>query len=125
LGDASPTAPARRTRRRRSGRLVAGLIGRQLHLDGEELGDYAVRSEARHEHLAELRRLYGFRSFSGGTARWPYLPSKRLYVFDRAGVPKLLRPLVGGKVTVDLSTGTGRTSCAWRPPWPPGPCGPA
>ena len=24
------------------------------------------------------------------------LPSKRLYVFDRAGVPKLLRPLVGG-----------------------------
>ena len=30
------------------------------------------------------------------------LPSKRLYVFDRAGVPKLLRPLVGGKVNVDL-----------------------
>ena len=29
-------------------------------------------------------------------------PSKRLYVFDRAGVPKLLRPLVGGKVNVDL-----------------------
>ncbi len=31
--------------------------------------DYAVRSETRHEHLAELRRLYGFRSFSGGAAR--------------------------------------------------------
>ena len=30
------------------------------------------------------------------------LPSKRLYVFDREGVPKLLRPLVGGKVNVDL-----------------------
>ena len=30
------------------------------------------------------------------------LPSKRLYVFDRAGVPKLLRPLVGGKVNIDL-----------------------
>ncbi|MCY4661150.1 MAG: Tn3 family transposase [Acidobacteria bacterium] len=30
------------------------------------------------------------------------LPSKRLYVFDRADVPKLLRPLVGGKVNVDL-----------------------
>ena len=30
------------------------------------------------------------------------LPSKRLYVFDRAGVPKLLRPLVAGKVNVDL-----------------------
>ena len=25
------------------------------------------------------------------------LPSKRLYVFERAGVPKRLRPLVGGK----------------------------
>ena len=45
------------------------FIGRQLHLDGEELGDYAVRAETRHEHLAELRRLYGFRSFSGGAAR--------------------------------------------------------
>ena len=30
------------------------------------------------------------------------LPSKRLYVFERAGVPKHLRPLVGGKVNVDL-----------------------
>ena len=28
-----------------------------------------VRSETRHEHLAELRRLSGFRSFSGGAAR--------------------------------------------------------
>ena len=27
------------------------------------------QSETRHEHLAELRRLYGFRSFSGGAAR--------------------------------------------------------
>ena len=31
------------------------------------------------------------------------LPSKRLYVFDRAGVPKLLRPLVGGKVNVVIN----------------------
>ena len=30
------------------------------------------------------------------------LPSKRLYVFARAGVPKGLRPLVGGKVNADL-----------------------
>ena len=30
------------------------------------------------------------------------LPSKRLYVFERAVVPKPLRPLVGGKVNVDL-----------------------
>ena len=44
---------------------VVDFVGRQLHLDGEELGDYAVRSETRHEHLAELRRLYGFRSFFG------------------------------------------------------------
>ena len=30
------------------------------------------------------------------------LPSKRLYVFEPAGVPKHLRPLVGGKVNVEL-----------------------
>ncbi len=30
------------------------------------------------------------------------LPSKRLYVFERAGGPKRVRPLVGGKVNVDL-----------------------
>ena len=45
------------------------FIGRQLDLDADEFADYAVRSETRHEHLAELRRLYGFRSFSGGAAR--------------------------------------------------------
>ena len=48
---------------------VVDFIGHQLDLDGDELADYAVRSETRHEHLAELRRLYGFRSFSGGAAR--------------------------------------------------------
>ena len=48
---------------------VVGFIGRQLDLDGDELADYAVRSETRHEHLGELRRLYGYRSFSGGAAR--------------------------------------------------------
>ena len=48
---------------------VVDFIGHQLDLDGDELSDYAVRSETRHEHLAELRRLYGFRSFSGGAAR--------------------------------------------------------
>ena len=30
------------------------------------------------------------------------LPSKRPYVFERAGIPKRLRPLVGGKVNVAL-----------------------
>ena len=34
---------------------VVDFIGRQLGLDGYELADYAVRSETRHEHLAELR----------------------------------------------------------------------
>ena len=48
---------------------VVDFIGRQIDLDGDELADYAVRSETRHEHLAELRHLYGFRSFSGGAAR--------------------------------------------------------
>ena len=48
---------------------VVDFIGRQLDLGGDELADYAVRSETRHDHLAELRRLYGFRSFSGGAAR--------------------------------------------------------
>ena len=48
---------------------VVDFIGRQLDLDGYELADYAVRTETRHEHLAELRRLYGFRSFSGRAAR--------------------------------------------------------
>ena len=48
---------------------VVDFIGRQLDLDGYELADYAVRSETRHEHLAELRRLYGFRPFSGRAAR--------------------------------------------------------
>ena len=48
---------------------VMDFIGRQLALDGYELADYAVRSETRHEHLAELRRLYGFRPFSGHAAR--------------------------------------------------------
>ena len=47
---------------------VVDFIGRQLDLEGDELADYAVRSETRHEHLAELRRLYGFRSFAGGAA---------------------------------------------------------
>ena len=48
---------------------VVDFIGRQLDLAGDDLADYAVRSETRHEHLAELRQLYGFRSFSGRAAR--------------------------------------------------------
>ena len=48
---------------------VVDFIGRQLGLDGDDLADYAARTETRHDHLAELHRLYGFRSFSGGAAR--------------------------------------------------------
>ena len=50
-------------------RPVVDFIGRQLDLDGDDLADYAARIETRHDHLAELHRLYGFRSFSGGAAR--------------------------------------------------------
>ena len=49
--------------------VVVDFIGRQLDLNGDELADYVVRSETRHEHLADLRRLYGFRAFSGRAAR--------------------------------------------------------
>ena len=50
-------------------RPVVDFIARQLDLDGDDLADYAARIETRHDHLAELHRLYGFRSFSGGAAR--------------------------------------------------------
>ncbi len=48
---------------------VMDFIGEQLGLDGDDLLDHAVRVETRHEHLAELRDLYGFRTFSGHKAR--------------------------------------------------------
>jgi len=48
---------------------VLEFIGAQLGLRGEDLIDYAAREETRHEHLAELRAIYGFRSFSGRGAR--------------------------------------------------------
>jgi TnpA family transposase len=48
---------------------VLEFIGAQLGLRGEELIDYAAREETRHEHLAQLRDIYGFRSFSGRGAR--------------------------------------------------------
>lgn len=48
---------------------VLEFIGAQLGLRGEDLIDYAAREETRHEHLAQLRDIYGFRSFSGRAAR--------------------------------------------------------
>jgi hypothetical protein len=49
---------------------VVEFIGAQLGLQCRfDLVDYASREETRHEHLAELRALYGFRTFSGRGAR--------------------------------------------------------
>ncbi|UXT61275.1 Tn3 family transposase (plasmid) [Agrobacterium fabrum] len=48
---------------------VVEFIGAQLGLYAADLVDYAAREETRHEHLAELRMLYGFRTFSGRGAR--------------------------------------------------------
>lgn len=48
---------------------VVEFIGAQLGLHANALGDYATREETRHEHLSELRALYGFRTFSGRGAR--------------------------------------------------------
>jgi TnpA family transposase len=48
---------------------VVEFIGAQLGLHADTLGDYAAREETRHEHLSELRVLYGFRTFSGRGAR--------------------------------------------------------
>ena len=72
---------ARRHSDARPSACAAGLESREIRgrtgssslrtdLAGDDLADYVVRSETRHdEHLAELRRLYGFRSFSGRAAR--------------------------------------------------------
>ena len=48
---------------------ITAFIGAQLGLNADALIAYAVREETRHEHLAELRKLYGFRPFAGGVAR--------------------------------------------------------
>ena len=41
----------------------------------EDLDGYAVREETRREHFAEIRRIYGYRMFTGRCARelkvWP------------------------------------------------------
>lgn len=48
---------------------VIDFIGAQLGLHADDLVEYATREETRHEHLSELRALYGFRTFSGRGAR--------------------------------------------------------
>ncbi len=48
---------------------VTDFIAAQLALSGNDLLPYAAREETRHEHLAELRKIYGYRTFSGRGAR--------------------------------------------------------
>ncbi|MCP1237968.1 Tn3 family transposase [Gluconobacter kondonii] len=48
---------------------VSDFIAAQLGLSRDDLLLYAAREETRHEHLADLRRIYGYRSFSGRGAR--------------------------------------------------------
>ena len=45
---------------------VLGFIAAQLGMGAEDLDGYAIREETRREHLSELRRIYGYRMFSGG-----------------------------------------------------------
>ena len=48
---------------------VTDFIAAQLGLSSDDLLPYAMREETRHEHLADLRRIYGYRAFSGRGAR--------------------------------------------------------
>ena len=48
---------------------VLRFIAAQLGMRAEDLDGYAVREETRREHLAEIRRIYGYRMFSGRCAR--------------------------------------------------------
>ena len=45
------------------------FIAAQLGLKPDDLLPYAAREETRHEHLATLRRIYGYRMFTGKCAR--------------------------------------------------------
>ena len=60
------------------GRILAGeaiprnvlrFVAAQLGMRAADLDGYAVREETRREHLAEIRRSYGYRMFSGRCAR--------------------------------------------------------
>ena len=48
---------------------VLRFIAAQLGMDVEDLDGYAIREETRWEHLAELRRIYGYKMFSGRSTR--------------------------------------------------------
>ncbi len=44
---------------------VLRFLGDQIGVAADDLAGYAAREETRHNHLAQLRDLYGFRSFTG------------------------------------------------------------
>jgi TnpA family transposase len=48
---------------------VTKFIAAQLGLNPDDLTDYAAREETRREHLAALRKIYGFKMFTGRGAR--------------------------------------------------------
>ncbi len=48
---------------------ISRFIAAQLGLKPDDLMGYAVREETRHEHLAALRKTYGYKMFSGRGAR--------------------------------------------------------
>ena len=48
---------------------VLRCIAAQLGMRAEDPGGYGVREETRREHLAEIRRIHGYRTFSGRCAR--------------------------------------------------------
>ncbi len=48
---------------------VLRFIAAQLGMRAEDLDGYAVREETRREHIAEIRRIYGYRMFSGRCTR--------------------------------------------------------
>ncbi len=48
---------------------ITQYLAAQLGLRPDDLIDYAVREETRHEHLAILRDIYGYRMFTGQGAR--------------------------------------------------------
>jgi TnpA family transposase len=48
---------------------ITSFLAAQLGLKEADLGSYAIREETRHDHMATLRRIYGYRTFSGRGAR--------------------------------------------------------
>ena len=48
---------------------VLRFIAAQLGMRAEDLDGHAIREQTRREHLSELRRIYGYRMFSGRCAR--------------------------------------------------------